>query len=216
LSVLPVAYDSVDELGSVVAASGLRERKKHLKRTAIADQALELFARHGFDETTVSEVAAQAGVSPATVARYFPTKESMLFAQRDERVAALRAAILDRPAREAPLRAVIEAIAAQPAMDESSHVRLLQARQAIARSSVLRGRAYSLLDEWRRGIADALVERGRITAADARTLAAVVVAVLDDVAERWADEGGRGDIQADTRRALSTLDRTTTTRGTNP
>ena len=32
-------------------------------------------------------------------------------------------------------------------------------------------------------------------------------------AERWADEGGRGDIRVETRRAFAALDRTTSTRG---
>jgi AcrR family transcriptional regulator len=211
---LPVAMDPNADLDA--APAGLRERKKQLVRTTIADSALALFAGRGFDETTVSEVAEHAGVSPATVARYFPTKESMLFAQRDERVAALRAAILARPKREDALTAVIEALGAQPRMDEPSRLRLLQARRAIARSSVLRGRAYELLDEWRQGIAGALVERGRLGEPDARTLATVVVAVLDDVAERWADDGGRRDIRTDTRRAFAALESTRTTRRSTP
>ena len=48
-------------------------------REAILDAALELFAEQGYDDTTTEQVAEQAGVSPRTFFRYFPTKESVVF-----------------------------------------------------------------------------------------------------------------------------------------
>lgn len=183
---------------------GLRERKKEQSREAIVDAALELFAEHGFEATTVQAVAERADVSPATVARYFPSKDSLLFAERDTRVAELRAAVLGRPRRESPLRALVAALAEQGPMAEDAQRRLLRSRQAIARSAVLRGRSVSLLDGWRDGMADALVERGA-EALEARVLATAVVAVFDDATTRWAAAGGRGDLRDDIQRALRVL-----------
>ena len=65
---------------------GHRERKKERTRRTIALAARELFLSKGFDETTVDEVAESAGVSRRTVFRYFPTKESMVFPHRGERL----------------------------------------------------------------------------------------------------------------------------------
>jgi hypothetical protein len=58
---------------------GLRERKKRATRRAISDAATELFMAKGFDNTSVSEVAEVAGVSPQTVLNYFPTKTDLFF-----------------------------------------------------------------------------------------------------------------------------------------
>ena len=70
---------------------GLRETKKLRTRQEIADKAMQLFARRGFDRVTVAEVAAAAKVSEKTVYNYFPTKEDLFF----DEVPARRAALVD-------------------------------------------------------------------------------------------------------------------------
>lgn len=49
----------------------------HTRRALIGD-ALDLFAKQGYDSTTTEEIADHAGVSPRTFFRYCPTKESVL------------------------------------------------------------------------------------------------------------------------------------------
>jgi AcrR family transcriptional regulator len=44
------------------------------------DAALELFAEHGFRQTTVAAIAERADVATRTVAVHFPAKEDLLFA----------------------------------------------------------------------------------------------------------------------------------------
>ena len=76
---------------------GLRERKKRAAREAIATTARRLFAERGFDAVTVAEVAAAADVSEKTVFNYFPTKEDLAFAGREEGIAQFVTAIAERP-----------------------------------------------------------------------------------------------------------------------
>jgi AcrR family transcriptional regulator len=202
LYVLPLAT-----LPAQTITGGLRERKKSQSRAAIADAALAMFAERGFEATTVADVAKQAGVSPATVARYFPSKESLLFPERDVNTASIRSAILARPARENPYTAVTNALSAAMPLDPPGSRRLLLSRQAIARSPLLRGQASTLLDTWRETIADAAIARGAAPS-DARVLATIVVAVLDDVADRWALAGGETELAHDVAEAFAALART--------
>src|SRR4051795_5796334 len=76
---------------------GLRARKKRAAREAIATTARRLFAERGFDAVTVAEDAAAADVSEKTVFNYFPTKEDLAFAGREEGLAQFVAAIAERP-----------------------------------------------------------------------------------------------------------------------
>lgn len=185
-----------------------RERNRDRARAAIVDSALELFAARGFDDVSVADIAARAELSPATVARYFPSKELILFADREVNLARLRADLLGRPRSESPMRALVAALATQPPLGDDARHRLLRSRQAIARSAVLRGRAGLGLHAWRDGIADALSERGAIEELDARSLATAVVALLDDAAARWAEGDGRTDLGAEVQASLSCLERT--------
>ena len=58
--------------------SGLRERQKQLRRAAISAAAVALFQRQGFRETTVEQIARDAGVSAPTVFKYFGSKHEII------------------------------------------------------------------------------------------------------------------------------------------
>ncbi len=49
-----------------MAQTGLRERSKARRRTAIIRAAYELFAERGYDATTVADIAEAAEVAPRT------------------------------------------------------------------------------------------------------------------------------------------------------
>jgi len=81
-----------------VVDAGHRETKKRRTRATIATHADGLFATHGYDAVTVTDVARAAGVAPATVFNYFGTKEQLFFDRADGLREAMLAAVRERPA----------------------------------------------------------------------------------------------------------------------
>jgi TetR/AcrR family transcriptional regulator, fatty acid metabolism regulator protein len=61
-----------------------KKNPKLLRRDRIIESALEIFAKKGFQEATISEISKAAGVSDATVYEYFKSKEELLFVIPEE------------------------------------------------------------------------------------------------------------------------------------
>src|SRR6267143_832439 len=82
------------------AKLGLRERKKLKTREAIQREAMRLFQKNGYEETTIEQIADAAEISPSTFFNYFPTKEDVVLYDRyDPMLASL---MLERPVEETP------------------------------------------------------------------------------------------------------------------
>jgi AcrR family transcriptional regulator len=87
--------------------SGLRERQKVERRQAISKAAIELFERQGFQNTTIEQIANQAGVSAPTVFKYFGNKQEIILeVLRDADQRALKDARSQMPAIEDPVDAM--------------------------------------------------------------------------------------------------------------
>jgi TetR/AcrR family fatty acid metabolism transcriptional regulator len=54
--------------------------KTKTRKDRIMDAALRIFAEKGFQNSTITEISKEAGVSEATIYEYFGTKEDLLFA----------------------------------------------------------------------------------------------------------------------------------------
>ncbi len=166
---------------------GLRERHKHSTRRSLEDAALELFARDGFDATTVEMIAAAANVSPRTFFRYFASKDDVLNPEREVRQAALREAIRDLPASLSDLEAAAAAFGALCPAFEAERDRMQQRRAAAASSAALRGRVQDVVHSWQRALLQALAERRGVDLHDrsVQVAAATGVALWQTAIVRW-------------------------------
>lgn len=72
--------------------------------------ALRLFTDRGFEDTTVDDIASEAGVSRRTFFRYFDSKTDVLWHAFDHEVATLRGALAAAPAEEPLLDAIRTAV----------------------------------------------------------------------------------------------------------
>ena len=89
-----------------MSSAGLRARKKTQTRRLIADTAARLFAEHGYEQVSVSDVARSAGVAEQTVYNYFRTKEALV-TDRDQQIQDTMAELIrSRPQGVSPAGAV--------------------------------------------------------------------------------------------------------------
>jgi AcrR family transcriptional regulator len=88
----------------------LRDRKRARTRQALIDAATDLFARKGYDETTIADIAAAADIGARTFFSYFASKEELLFPEADYRVQAAVDAIATRGPDEGPADVLLRAL----------------------------------------------------------------------------------------------------------
>jgi AcrR family transcriptional regulator len=145
--------------------STLRDRKKARVRATIIEAATALFARQGYDDTTVEEVAAAAEVSPATIFRYFGSKEDLIYSYAgvaDSIPDAMAACPEGTPDLEVG-RAVLGTILGSSNFNVE---RLKVLSQALQKSAVVRGRGSDIAELWVDGIAAGLAKRHGASPAD--------------------------------------------------
>ncbi|MGW0688464.1 acyl-CoA-like ligand-binding transcription factor [Streptomyces sp. NPDC002754] len=177
-------------------------------RDRLAQVAVELFCREGFDRVTSGEVAAVAGVSRSTFLRYFGSKEEAVMSAFEPDCEAAAATLRARPAGEdnwVALRHALDAFV-QPSHDNSAE-RLAQAR-LISESAALRARRLEMMARWRDILAAILAERaGRPDEVDISFQVATAAAIdcLIVAVERWTHLDGRVGLSALVDEAFASL-----------
>ena len=126
---------------------GLRERKKQQTRDTIIKVALDLFAEHGYEHTTIAEIADAAEVSPRTIFAYFPTKEDIVFCQLPETRERLAQALRERPDGATALDALRDFIAGSLDSDPNAVLRkrILQSDETLRRGERARSGPFEQL-----------------------------------------------------------------------
>ncbi|MFD4605527.1 mycofactocin system transcriptional regulator [Streptomyces sp. NPDC058464] len=97
---------------AVCAGSTRSGRPRVTSRSALERLGFELFAVRGFDDTTVDDIAAAAGIGRRTFFRYFASKNDLVWGDFEAQLvrleALLAAADPDKPMMEALREAVVE------------------------------------------------------------------------------------------------------------
>lgn len=86
--------------------TGLRQLKRQQVHDAISTAAITLFLERGFDEVSVAEVAAAAGVSKPTLFKYFASKEDLVLHRISDHHEESARVVRHRPRDESPLAAL--------------------------------------------------------------------------------------------------------------
>lgn len=183
----------------------LRDRKRARTRERIVAEGLQLFLTVGFDATTVADIAAAAEVSPATVFRYFGTKEALLFANHEAEEQALCQAVRRhrglRDPRSVMAAAVLDLADSLSPDDEQYAARI----RVITSSPVLLGAALRTRAAWEAVAAQELAaEPGGPDVADTVAAGAAVGALHTGVS-LWFVRAGTQPLTDCVREALAAL-----------
>jgi AcrR family transcriptional regulator len=86
---------------------GVRDVKRARTRRDLISCAHELFERRGYEKTTVADIAAAAEIGTRTFFSYFASKEELIFAEAQECLEVLYAAIERREPGERPVAVLL-------------------------------------------------------------------------------------------------------------
>lgn len=175
---------------AVIAMIGPMTRWSPDARGRLAQSAMELFAKRGYDQTTVAEIAEGAGLTERTFFRHFADKKEVLFGANELRDL-LVAAVAHAPSSASPMEAVADGLLAAGRVFSDERRDYSRRRQSIiAANAVLRERELIKLASIASAIAEALRQRG-VPEPSASLSAEAGIAVFRVAFEQWVDADSR-------------------------
>jgi len=153
----------------------------------LREAALDLFEERGFEQTTVAEIAARAGLTERTFFRHFADKREVLFRGSEGLRDTLVAGVDQAPASASALQAVSAALEAAGAVFVREFAR--RRRAVIISTPELQERELMKLVSLTDALADALRRRG-VRDPVARLAGETGMALFRITFERWVTDPG--------------------------
>jgi len=169
----------------------------------LREAALELFEDRGFEQTTVAEIAARAGLTERTFFRHFADKREVLFRGSEGLRDTLNAAVDEAPTAAGPLEAMTAALDAAGTVFTRELAR--RRRAVILSNPELQERELIKLASLAEALAEALRRRG-VADPVAGLAAQTGMAVFRITFERWVIDPGERPWAEHLREALAELD----------
>jgi AcrR family transcriptional regulator len=189
----------------MTAGPNLHEQRRRSTREALRRAALASFARKGFANVTVTELAREAGVTERTFFRHFPSKEAVLFQDYETQVEWLSEALAHRPSSEGLIEAVLASIATFPHDLEvvrqaaSARAELITADRIAGHLRVVQSSFAGVLTEFIKGRYAQTPDIDLVAEVAGATIAAALVVAV----EHWGRNGCTGDLGEITATALN-------------
>jgi len=176
---------------------------------------MELYAEQGFEQTTVAEIAARAGLTERTFFRHYADKREVLFYGTEMMQHLLVEAVAAAPASATAMDAVGAAFQAAGAMLQENQERARLRDAIVSANAELRERELIKLAALASAVAGALRDRG-IPEPAASLAAETGVAVFKVAFARWVSEACQPDLLAILRQSMAQLKDVVTDRLASP
>jgi AcrR family transcriptional regulator len=188
---------------------GRRERKKLETRSALHRAALELFAKNGFRDTRISEIADAADVSESTFFRYFDSKEGVALEGVRRRAEAIVAAVHERPVSESPIDACLAVNASGEALRFRLEEADLPGLELLSKTPELASKANLMISKIVSQLAEDFARRLHqdVSRLDVRVQAHAVIAASIAALEVWIQDPRGSDPRLLSTQALMRLRR---------
>ena len=187
-------------------AQGLRERKKQKTRESIQREAMRLFEKQGYEETTIEQIAAAVEISPSTFFNYFPSKEDVvLYDAYDPILAKL---LSDRPADEPLSIAFRRVLETMGGIFERDREIILARGRLWFEVPALRARLWEELEKAELFMSAQIAARsgGDVNDFETRVTVAVMVAAAMEAMREWMRRDGKGSFVVLVSQALDLVD----------
>jgi AcrR family transcriptional regulator len=179
------------------APTTLWDRTRQLASQEILETALRLFTEQGYDETTIAQIAREAGVSQRTLFRYFGTKEDLLGGNQNRFGQVLTDTISEQPAETGVWEALRAGVAAALALHDSREQALERFRLLHNTPSLRAGWLEKRL-RFQEDLLPLVEARMGVAVGSAnpraRAVIATALACLDAASMAWVGNDGTGDI----------------------
>jgi AcrR family transcriptional regulator len=162
-------------------------------RGRLTQAALELYVDRGYEQTTVAEIAALAGLTERTFFRHFADKREVLFWGAGALQELLVSTVTDAPPSDSPMVAISAAIESAGAVFQQRRTSAQLRQSVIAANTELQERELIKLASLASAMADVLRQRG-VTEPGASLTAEAGIAVLKIAFDRWINELGPSDL----------------------
>jgi AcrR family transcriptional regulator len=186
--------------------NGMQVRKRKLVEDAIYDAAIDLFAKKGFDETTIDEIAEGSGISRRSFFRYFGSKNDLL-ARNTIKCGEVVRQTAASCARDLSVIDVIAEVVLKGAEFSEQQPRTLQIIQIAEKSASAAQAHLSRLSELEIELAEVYSRRlksGSHNHLEPRLLSALSWALINASITSWFS-GEHKDIQSAARQAVQDL-----------
>jgi mycofactocin system transcriptional regulator len=166
-------------------------RRRSTTQDHIAGVAIELFAARGFDQVSVDDVAAAAGISRRTLFRYYPSKNAIPWGNFDAHLQQLGELLATLSPRVTLGQALREALLAFNTYDATEMAQHRQRMRVILETAGLQEYSMTMYAGWREVIAGCVAVRTGRQSDDLipQTVAWLMLGVALSAYEHWlADE----------------------------
>jgi AcrR family transcriptional regulator len=190
------------------AAAGTRGIARTAIRAELARVAFEMFGRDGFDQVTITDLAAEAGISRSTFLRYFKTKEDAVLSALDAQGHQIADALRERPAGEDDWTALRRAVDVVIEPYHQDPIQSLALTRLIDATPALRNRWRQDRHYLHPGLCQALLDRRNqdgpvpleVSVAAAAAINCLIIAI-----EYWVQSDGERDLDQLLDDAFATL-----------